>query len=108
MPCQGSFDLVGATRGGAVAYCERESGSFRTPAGHGPSPQTLQASIPGKLYDVGKRYRRGSSICGSGTQERTRCSNPRTDLSELTWRHSAMRLEHWFYTLPLRLRSLFR
>src|ERR1700691_3335824 len=33
MPCQRSFDPVGATRGGARAYCELESGSFRTRQG---------------------------------------------------------------------------
>src|ERR1700683_2410873 len=55
MPCQRSFDPVGATGGGARAYCELESGSFRTPAGHGPAPQALQASIPGKLYDIAQK-----------------------------------------------------
>jgi hypothetical protein len=67
MPCQRSFDPVGATGGVARAYCELESGSFRTPAGHGPAPQALQASIPGKLYDIAHecvRYGLLLGICG--------------------------------------------
>ena len=77
MPCQRSFDPVGATGGGARAYCELESGSFRTPAGHGPAPQALQASIPGKLYDIAQKCVRYESGATSDKRAHGRCVETR-------------------------------